>query len=370
MQRITSPDDPALSELCEKLTQLADETDQKNLWPAKQLQLCGQGGVFEWFLPTELGGQGWCEVDVIRGYLALSSACLTTTFVITQRTGACRRIATSDNLTLRDQLLPDLIAGQTFGTVGISHLTTSGRHLRRPALTAVRVENGYRLNGGAPWVTGGVAADTVVVGATVVESDADNLEWDQEELLPELLVAVPTKLAGVEAQPAFDLVGVSASKTGAVRMTDVLIDDHHVIAGPMNEIVKSGSGGRTGGHQTSTLAIGLADSALGYLADQATRRADLIPAADTLLEEHTRLKDDLLAIAAGEPACSNEELRQRANSLVLRATQAALAAAKGAGYVSGHPVGRWCREALFFMVWSCPQPVMSANLCEFAGIQE
>jgi hypothetical protein len=56
------------------------------------------------------------------------------------------------------------------------------------------------------------------------------------------------------------------------------------------------------------------------------------------------------------------------NSLVLRATQATLAAAKGAGYAAGHPAGRWCREALFFLVWSCPAPVLQANLCELAGI--
>jgi alkylation response protein AidB-like acyl-CoA dehydrogenase len=65
---------------------------------------------------------------------------------------------------------------------------------------------------------------------------------------------------------------------------------------------------------------------------------------------------------------TGNELRQRANSLALRASQAALAAAKGAGYVAGHPAGRLCREALFFLVWSCPQPVLQANLCELAGI--
>jgi alkylation response protein AidB-like acyl-CoA dehydrogenase len=52
--------------------------------------------------------------------------------------------------------------------------------------------------------------------------------------------------------------------------------------------------------------------------------------------------------------------------MVLRATQAAMTAAKGAGYVEGHPVGRWCREALFFLVWSCPAPIAQAHLCEFA----
>jgi alkylation response protein AidB-like acyl-CoA dehydrogenase len=71
-----------------------------------------------------------------------------------------------------------------------------------------------------------------------------------------------------------------------------------------------------------------------------------------------------------ESITTGNELRQRANSLALRASQAALAAAKGAGYVAGHPAGRWCREALFFLVWSCPQPVLQANLCELAGIAE
>ncbi|MEX1224544.1 MAG: acyl-CoA dehydrogenase, partial [Pirellulales bacterium] len=74
-------------------------------------------------------------------------------------------------------------------------------------------------------------------------------------------------------------------------------------------------------------------------------------------------------MARGEPACGPEQLRTRANSLALRASQASLTAAKGAGYVWGHPAGRWCREALFFLVWSCPQPVLAANLCEFAGIE-
>ena len=80
--------------------------------------------------------------------------------------------------------------------------------------------------------------------------------------------------------------------------------------------------------------------------------------------------DDLLALVRGESRCTKESIRQRANTFVLRATQAALSAAKGTGYVAGHPAGRWCREALFFLVWSCPQPVAAANLCELAGIAD
>ena len=91
-------------------------------------------------------------------------------------------------------------------------------------------------------------------------------------------------------------------------------------------------------------------------------------------EQLQTLKDNLLSLASGKDpetlGCSAQELRASANSFVLRATQAALVAAKGGGYVQGHPVERWCREAMFFLVWSCPQPVLNSNLCEFAGIVE
>src|SRR5690606_30541607 len=104
--KITTPDDPALADLCTELRARADATDASGDWPAEQLRLCGEAGVFEWFLEGEWGGQGWSDQDVVRGYLALSAACLTTTFIITQRTGACRRIASGSNDELKRRLLP------------------------------------------------------------------------------------------------------------------------------------------------------------------------------------------------------------------------------------------------------------------------
>ena len=112
----------------------------------------------------------------------------------------------------------------------------------------------------------------------------------------------------------------------------------------------------------------LARAAVGYLREEAAQRADLRNPTQALLDDVETMEQDVIRTAAGEQVCSNEELRTRANSLALRSTQAALSAAKGTGYVIGHAAGRWCREALFFLVWSCPQPVMAANLCELAGI--
>jgi alkylation response protein AidB-like acyl-CoA dehydrogenase len=356
IRKIDSPNDPALDELCADLATLASTLDDDEAWPSRQLELCGRRGVFEWFLPRQLGGQEWSETEIVRGYLKLSAACLVTTFVITQRTGACRRLAASDNEDAKHRWLPRLLTDEAFATLGISHLTTSRRHLARPVLRAEQIDSGFVLDGFSPWVTGSTHADMVVTGATLE---------DQRQIL----VALPIDLPGVGVPPAVNLVGLSASQTGEVRCNKVHVTQDMLLAGPIENVMQQGIGAKTGGLQTSTLAIGLTDAAITFVESESAKRSDLEESGTALRHQWTQLRSDLIAMADGDPVCSNEELRTKANSIALRATQASLAAAKGTGYVVGHPTGRWCREALFFLVWSCPQPVMAANLCELAGIE-
>lgn len=330
--------------------------ESSDVWPAQQLVSCGEYGVFTWFVPREWGGQGWSEADQLRGYLALSRACLTTAFVLTQRVAAVSRLVVCDNEPLKRALLPQLLTANTFATVGISHLTTSHRHLAKPVLRAEETAEGYVLDGFSPWVTGAKHAETIVLGATLDDGR-------------QLLVALDTRSPGVSVAAPERLVALSASCTGRVDCQRVLVPHEQVMAGPIENVMKQGVGSGTGGLTTSTLAIGTADRALQLLEAEAQRRADLLPPAEALRAEWQLLRDDLLCLADNKPVCSPESVRQRANSLVLRCSEAALAAAKGAGYVAGHPAGRLCREALFFLVWSCPQPVTTAHLCELAGLQ-
>jgi alkylation response protein AidB-like acyl-CoA dehydrogenase len=359
---ITSPDDPAVAELCGELAARAGALDATGAWPAEQLRLCGEYGVYEWFAAPEWGGQAWNEEDVLRGYLALSAACLTTTFILTQRQGACRRIETSGNDSLKERLLPGLTAGDLFATVGISHLTTSRRHLGKPALAARRADGGFVLDGYSAWVTGASHADYVVLGAQLMEND---------RVAPEQLLAiVPAALPGASAPPPERLVALSASHTGKFQLDNVFIDDEWLLEGPVENVMTRGAGASTGGLQTSTVALGLSQAAIEFLANEAVKRPELGSPLEALREDHEQLTTNLFAAVRGQARCTNDDLRQHANNLALRSTQAALAAAKGAGYVAGHPAGRWCREALFFLVWSCPQPVVAAHLCELAGILE
>jgi alkylation response protein AidB-like acyl-CoA dehydrogenase len=359
---ITSPDDPALAELCRELAARAAALDDSGAWPAEQLRLCGEYGVFRWFAAEDFGGLGWSAADILRGYLALSSACLTTAFVITQREAACRRIEASDNWELKEKLIDQLTRGETHATVGISQLTTSRRHVAQPVLRAEACLDGYSLAGYSAWVTGASHADYLVLGATLMDGD--------EATAQQMLAVVPRDARRLRMGDPARLVALSASHTGPVHCDEVGVPEGWVLAGPVENVMASGSGGGTGGLQTSALALGLTRSALELLRAEAERRAELAGPYAALQASYDEAEAALLSIASGAPRCSNDELRRDANSLVLRATQAALAAAKGAGFVAGHPAGRWCREALFFLVWSCPQPVLAANLCELAGILE
>jgi alkylation response protein AidB-like acyl-CoA dehydrogenase len=349
-------DSETTQQLCRLLRTHADELDQSGRWPAAQLRVCAEAGVFRWFIDPDYGGWGWNDRQILEGYLALSQCCLTTSFVLTQWNAACRRIAASPNGELRARLLPQLASGDVFATVGISHLSTSRQHVGRPVLSATPQPDGsLLLNGFSAWVTGAAHADQLVVGATLPDDK-------------QILCCVARNEAGLKAHPGQQLVALTSSCTDKVDLANVRVSAENILVGPIENVMQSGGGG-TGGLQTSTLAIGLSLAAIDYLSQQSKVRSELVEATKRLSQEAEELRDSLFGLAESRTeGLSAGELRTRANSLALRATQAALTAAKGAGFAADHPVGRWAREALFFLVWSCPQPVLAANLREFAQI--
>ena len=365
---VESPVGLAMERLCTSIGQsemselpaLQPGTGQPALWPSEQLELIAQAGVYRWFVPESAGGLQWSSADIVEGYIRLSSSCLTTAFVLTQRVAALKRICGSPNTELRDRLMPGLLCGEETATVGISHLTTSRQHTGQPALRAVEQMTdsgeGFQVDGMSPWVTGGCSATYFLMGAQLDDGR-------------QILFVVPSQADGILIEPGFKLVGLTASQTGAVKCQSVLIPPEDIVAGPCDNVLASIGSNATGGFQTSSLALGLSKSAIEFIGDQSRKRPYLLVTFESLEQQYDEIETQLKSLAAGIEVCTSAQLRSQANSLVLRATQSALVAAKGSGYVEGHPVGRWCQEALFFLVWSCPQAVLDANLCELVGIE-
>lgn len=382
---MTLPDEtfasPRFESLLSQLNELTDELESSSGdWPQSQFQLLADAGVLSWVIPTEFGGSQISSAELTDGYARIGSACLTTAFVLTQRNGACQRIAGSENESLKAELLPALCKGQRFATVGISHLTTSRQHLKQPVMQVERRGDDWVFNGTAPWVTGASRADYIVTGGTCEDGT-------------QILAVVPTDRPGVTMLDPPRLLALNESQTGSIKMNDVAIDDHWLLAGPIENVMKRGGGG-AGGLTTSGLALGAAWGTIKRLRVECEKRPDLAESIRPLEEERERIHTDLLAAAVGWAVPTNgssqtsesqadnpvgtahptgltaASIRGRANSLAIRAAHAYMTAAKGAGFVAGHPAGRAVREATFFLVWSCPQSVADAAMREFACVLE
>jgi alkylation response protein AidB-like acyl-CoA dehydrogenase len=306
-----------------------------------------------WGVPAAYGGEGVGYGDLLSSYESLAGACLTTCFILSQRDAACRRLRDSGNETLCRELLPALACGERFATVGLSQLTTSRQHVR-PTLEARESRLGLLVEGTIPWVTGAAQSDHIVFGAVLDDGR-------------QVLAVLPTDLPGVRVGQPLDLMALQGSMTAEVHCAGVFLDRRWILAGPVERVIQSGRGG-PGGLETSCLAQGLAGAAIAHVAREAQSRADLRSTAEGLQKRRDRLRRDMhhLALGAVAPEAA-VHLRSRANTLVLQATQAALTVSKGSGFLRNHPAQRWARQALFFLVWSCPWPAAAATLDYLAG---
>lgn len=347
-----SPQMPVSPQLLALLADLAGAADAQPAWPAASWDLLRHSGVLAWSIPKAHGGAEWGPVELLEGYHRLAGACLTTCFILSQREAAVRRLIDSGNEAIGRELLPPLCRGETFSTVGLSHLTTS-RQFGQPAMTVT--EEGDRLifNGFMPWVTGAAHADFFITGGVLPDGK-------------QILAVLHRSLPGVTVGPPLDLMALQGSLTAEVRCANVAVERRWLLAGPAEKVMAVGRGG-TGGLETSCLALGLTHAAITYLLEQSKDRPELTVLAERLAEPHQHLMAEMFALAktGGSPEKA-AALRGKANTLVLQATQTALTAAKGAGFLKDHAAQRWARQALFFLVWSCPRPATEATLAYLA----
>ncbi|WP_010582988.1 acyl-CoA dehydrogenase family protein [Schlesneria paludicola] len=328
----------------------AEQADRSINWPAESWNALGQAGMLGRSIPAEFGGTAVEPVAFQLGMEEISSSCLTTAFILSQREAAVRQLLKGP-AHLQQRYLPSLVDGSAYVTVGLSQLTTSRQHLG-PVLRATPTSNGgYCLDGEIPWVTGADHAIGIVAGATLPDGQ-------------QLLVVIPAdRLRGMIETP-LPLAALVGSRTSLIRCRQVELEADCVLMNPTDNVLGKLGGG---GLDTSCLAIGLTGAVVRYLQHEAERRPDLLPIAERF-ESAWRSAQGRLHQLAQSVADSGQtlELRLDCTKLALRSAQAGLMIAKGVGFVSPHPVQRWVRQAMFFLVWSCPRPVAEGVLADLA----
>ncbi|MDB5349979.1 MAG: acyl-CoA dehydrogenase [Planctomycetota bacterium] len=339
-------------------TRLASEdlvADMAGVWPERLWGILAEFGATRWAFPA-VSGEAIDRSSLVRRYAKVAEGSLTAAFILTQHDAAIRRLfaASAPGKARAEERLERIAAGEVFPTVGISQLTTSRRHGTR-AMVATETESGYRLDGAMPWVTAAERADLFVTGGVFDDGR-------------QLLAAVPRDRPGLTVKPAFDLAALGASRTSEILCDGVLIDRDEVTAGPSMDVMATPGLAGTGGLETSALAVGQARAALVALAKEADHRDELAEPVASLAASWRAISSGLIAAAEGRAdAPAPGLIRGEANDLVLRATQAYLTARKGSGFLRSEPAQLWARQALFFLVWSCPGPVANAAIRDLAG---
>lgn len=332
----------------------AQATDRAAEPPRDNLRILAEAGLLGITTPKEHGGYGVSGACQRLFTEVITAACGTTWFVLTQHLGACGMIAGSKNESLRNRHGRDMAAGRHLVGVGFGHLRRP-----EPMLRAHEVENGYVLNGVAPWVTGWPLLDGVVFGAVLPD---DRFVY--------LYVPVENTSA-LCSSPPLPLCAMNATATTEVCLRGLWVPRENFVKFSSREEMAQGDTNNIAGAVSPP--IGCARGSLKVLRTAAEKRRipALQDAADALETEINACRAEAYHWADGPknvPSYKPGALAARAWAIELgvRAAHMAVTASSGGANALDHPAQRLLREAMFYTVIAQTQDILAATLSRLA----
>lgn len=313
----------------ELLLPSAEDVEAAGEVPTTHLDALAAAGLYGMAGPPDVG-LGLDPVEAGAVVEALASGCLSTAFVWIQHHGSVRAVAAAD-AEVRTRWLDRLCRGDVRAGVAIAGIRPGVEPLR-----ATRVANGWRLDGGVPWVTGWGRVD-VVHTATVDDDGA--VRW----LLVDAVEGPALRTARQR------LVAVDASAT-----VDVVFDGHVVPDDRVTRVTTYAdwqAADAAGLRPNGALSLGVAGRALVVAAE---RGVDV----GTELAEVAALRSDLFSVADLDVP----SVRARASELAWRAAGLAVAATGARAVLAGQTANRLAREAVFLQVFGSRGPIKAELL--------
>lgn len=231
---ISISDDPSLanpastrltaSELSDWIRARAEQLDvDRDLAPEVLAQL-GRAGLFRVGVPTDVGGSGGTILHAIEAVAAVAEDSLTAALVLWGQRAFIECLLQSENVGLRESLLPPLLNGDLAGAVALSNAmkflsNIEGLLVAAASLPSPGNAQRWTLTGNLPWVTNLRSEGFVAAVAA-----------DNEDGKPPSIFAVPHEVPGVIRSDDLDLVGLRASNTAALCLKDVILDKRFQLA--------------------------------------------------------------------------------------------------------------------------------------------
>lgn len=309
----------------EELFPAALETDAAETLPRERLDALAEAGFYGLLGPAWAGGSE-ANLDTVCAVTeALASGCLTTTFVWAQHVKTAFVAAVSPNPTVREWAEP-LCRGETRSGLALAGALPGPRQVR-----AHPVDDGWRLTGPCPWVSGWGRVD--VLHTAAVDDDGATL-WS---------------LVDAREGPTLRTDRVTLAALNATATVNVDFDGCFV---PDERVTLRVPPGGPPGPDAATLRIHAA-FALG------------VASRCTTLLGRSPLDDELAACRHALTAAGDDDVagaRAAASELAWRAA-AALASTTGSRSLrTDEHAQRLAREALFTAVFAARSPIREAFL--------
>lgn len=327
MQENSGPAEIAHALAEELLFPAAREIDSAAVVPRRFLDALADAGLYGLVGPPWAGGLDADANSAGVAVEALGGSSLTAAFVWIQHHSPVRAIAAAP-WPIRDAWLTDMCAGKVRAGIAYAALRRPGppAAVARPAPS----DEGWILDGFAPWVTGWGLIDVVLVGARV----GADIVW--------LLIDAhdtPT----CRSSPV-DLAALAASATVTLRWNGHLVPSSRVVGvEPFRDWIRRDSVGR---QLNGYLSIGVAARCCSLLGPSALDR---------------RVVAGRLALQSASTT-TVADARARASVLAVRAAAALIASGGGRAIEAAHHAARLMREASFLLVFGQTTDIRAAQL--------
>lgn len=338
----------------------AAEWDRTREFPADLIRKMGELGFFGMLLPEAYDGLG---LDTLTYLLAMEEIAYADGAASISM-GVHNSLPTQMLLrwgsdAQKERWLRPMARGELLGAFALSE-AEAGSDASALAAQAARTADGWTLNGMKAWVTNGATAGVVLIMA---RTDREGVRKGARGISAFI---VPTGTPGYQAQKAEDKMGLRASNTCSVALTDLHLPADALLGEEgmgFTYALAALDGGRLG---VAAQAIGIARAALDHSVRYASERkqfqkpiaafqaiqfklADMavqIAASQCLLHEAARRKD------AGEDVTQWASMAKLyAGEMVMRVTTDAVQIFGGYGYMRDYPVERLMRDAKVITIY-------------------
>ncbi|MFT4095581.1 MAG: acyl-CoA dehydrogenase family protein [Rhodoblastus sp.] len=315
----------------------------KGHYPAETMRAFGKAGAWA----THLAPDGKSDLrEAIATMSIISQTCTSTGFMAWCQDTLGWYVLNTDNVELRERLLPRIGAGQQLGGTGLSNPMKTFYAIEQLRLKAKRVKGGYSVRGILPWVSN-LGPDHLFGAICEVEEDGQRV-----------MVLADCAGPGVTLKPCEPFLAMDGTGTYAVQFRDAFVPDSMVLAHEAMSYVKKVRAGFL------LLQFGMA---FGLIRDCIAMMREVKPALghinSYLPEQPEQFAETLEAVEAEimnlakTPYETDIAYWRRIIELRLAGGEACVAAANAAmlhcgarGYVAAHRAQRRLREAWFIAI--------------------